>query len=171
MLVTFEDLKTLYGMPSLKESDRPQYENLLLTAEEEVLEYAGLEKDGDAQEFFEGDGKKGFLLLLKPIKEVVSVTVGGEPVPYRYNERTHMVTLSSPAYAEVVVDECLGFEETPRIIYKAIAETVQYWVKYINSNMVGVTSRSTDLGTETLEQWELPQAVKSALGRFRHAVI
>lgn len=171
MLVTFEELRTLHGMPYLKESDRPQYENLLLTAEEEVLEYAGLSLNEDAEEYFEGNGARTFLLVRKPIMDVTNVTVGGEPVDFRFNERTRMLTLSSPAYAEVKVEEWLGFTKMPRILKKAIAETVQYWAKYINSNMVGVTSRSTDLGTETLEQWELPTAVKSALERFKNAVV
>ena len=46
-LVTFDELKTLYGMPTLKEANKLQYENLLETAEEEVLAYAGISLDGE----------------------------------------------------------------------------------------------------------------------------
>ena len=49
-LVTFDELKTLYGMPTLKDANKVQYENLLATAEEEVLAYAGISLGEEKEE-------------------------------------------------------------------------------------------------------------------------
>lgn len=171
MLVTFEDLKVLYGMPYLTEAVRPQYTELLETAEEEVLEYAGLELGGEAVEFFEGKGARVYLLSRKPVLEVTAVTVSGAPVAFRFDPRARAIHLDSPAYGVVAASLVLGFAKVPRNIKKCIAETVQYWSKYINSNQVGVTTRTTDLGTETLEQWHLPTAVKSALDQYKNSAV
>lgn len=161
MLVTFDELKTLYGQPTLREANRTQYENLLATAEEEVLAYAGLQLDGEIEETFSGSTK--YVLSYKPVKSIIECTS-----TYTYNRRTHVLTV--PTEGEVIVKYTLGYDSVPRIIKQSIATTVQYWAKFINSNMVGVSSRSTDGGSETLEQYELPLVVKSSLERFRRAI-
>ena len=172
MLVTFDDLKTLYGMPYLNPSAEAQYTSLLATAEEEILEYSGLSLDEDAEEYFEGNGARSFVLLRKPVCEVVDVTVGGEPVDFRFEQRTGRIVLSRPAWGEVKVEEQLGFEgEPPRIIKQCIALTVQYWAKLMNSNLIGVSNRNNDVGSESLEQYEIPLAVKTSLDRFRQVAI
>lgn len=171
MLVTFSDLKTLYGMPYLNTTNEAQYNNLLLTAEEEVLEYADLKLSGQGSEFIEANGGRSFLLLLKPILEVTDVLLDGGSIAFRYEPRSRRIVLPSPCSGTLEVKEKYGFSSTPLILKKCIAETVQYWAKYLNSNLVGVTSRSTDLGTENLEQWELPISVKSALERFKNQAV
>lgn len=163
-LVTFDDLRTLYGMPTLKDANKKQYENLLETAEEEVLAYAGIALDGEAEETL--SGSKAYILASHPVKEIKSVE-GAES--YTFNVRTNI--LSVPTEGQIKVVYSLGYAiSVPRIIKQCIAVTVQYWAKFINSNMVGVSSRSTDMGSETLEQYELPLVVKSSLDRFRRSV-
>lgn len=163
-LVTFDDLRTLYGMPTLKDANKKQYENLLETAEEEVLAYAGLALDGEAEETL--SGSKAYILASHPVKEIKSVE-GAES--YTFNVRTNI--LSVPTEGQIKVVYSLGYATSvPRIIKQCIAVTVQYWAKFINSNMVGVSSRNTDMGSETLEQYELPLVVKSSLDRFRRSV-
>ena len=162
-LVTFDELKTLYGMPTLKEANKLQYENLLETAEEEVLAYAGISLDGEYEETLKGE--KAYVLVKHPVKSIVSVE-GAES--YSFNDRTNI--LSVPTEDEVIVKYTLGYDSVPRIIKQCIAITVQYWAKMLNSNLIGVSSRNTDMGSETLEQYELPTPVKSSLDRFRRAI-
>ena len=162
-LVTFDELKTLYGMPTLKEANKLQYENLLETAEEEVLAYAGISLDGEYEETLSGE--KAYVLVKHPVKSIVSVE-GAES--YSFNDRTNI--LSVPTEDEVVVKYTLGYDSVPRIIKQCIAITVGYWAKMLNSNLIGVSSRNTDMGSETLEQYELPTPVKSSLDRFRRAI-
>ena len=162
-LVTFDELKTLYGMPTLKEANKLQYENLLETAEEEVLAYAGISLDGEYEETLKGE--KAYILVKHPVKSIVSVE-GAES--YSFNDRTNI--LSVPTEDEVIVKYTLGYDSVPRIIKQCIAITVGYWAKMLNSNLIGVSSRNTDIGSETLEQYELPTPVKSSLDRFRRAI-
>ena len=162
-LVTFDELKTLYGMPTLKEANKLQYENLLETAEEEVLAYAGISLDGEYEETLKGE--KAYILVKHPVKSIVSVE-GAES--YSFNDRTNI--LSVPTEDEVIVKYTLGYDSVPRIIKQCIAITVGYWAKMLNSNLIGVSSRNTDMGSETLEQYELPTPVKSSLDRFRRAI-
>lgn len=165
MLVTFDELKSLYGMPTLKDANKVQFENLLTTAEEEVLSYAGLTLGGTITEAF--DGCKKYVLTYQPVKEIKEV-IGVES--YSYNKRTNVISVSSED--EITVTYTLGYEDSkcPSVIKQAIAITVQYWAKFLNSNLVGVQSRSTDIGNETVEQYELPLVVKSSLDRFRRSI-
>lgn len=163
-LVTFDELKTLYGMPTLKEANKLQYENLLETAEEEVLAYAGISLDGEYEETLKGE--KAYILVKHPVKSIVSVE-GAES--YSFNDRTNI--LSVPTEEQIKVVYSLGYATSvPRIIKQCIAITVGYWAKMLNSNLIGVSSRNTDMGSETLEQYELPTPVKSSLDRFRRAI-
>lgn len=162
-LVSFDDLKTLYGMPTLKDANRKQYENLLETAEEEVLAYAGISLGGEFEEIL--SGATAYILIGHPVKEIKSVEGA---TSWTFDVRTNI--LSVPTEDEVTVSYTTGCDSIPRSVKQSIAITVQYWAKFINSNMVGVNSRSTDIGSETLEQYELPLVVKSALDRFRRSI-
>ncbi len=162
-LVTFDELKTLYGMPTLKDVNRTQYENFLATAEEEVLAYAGISIGETLEETLKG--ATAYILVGHPVRKIVEVA-GAES--YSYDARTNI--LSVPTEGEVTVRYTTGCDSVPRIIKQCIAITTQYWAKFLNSNMVGVSSRTTDIGSETLEQYELPLVVKSSLDRFRRVI-
>lgn len=160
-------------MGHLNGANELQYTTLLETAEEEVLAFAGLELDGTATEYFRGNGQYYFQLNRKPVKEVTSVKVNGVEIQYRFDPRMGSVELIAPTKGNVEVEEVLGYpdDKVPRILKQCIAMTVTYWAKYINNSMVGVTSRTTDLGSETLEHNELPLAVEKALSQFKHSVV
>jgi hypothetical protein len=162
-LVSFGELKTLYGMPTLKDVNKVQYENLLATAEEEVLAYAGISLGEELEEKL--SGATAYILVGHPVKEIKSVEGATN---WTFDVRTNI--LSVPTEDEVTVSYSTGCDSVPRIVKQCIAITVQYWAKFINSNMVGVNSRSTDVGSETLEQYELPLVVKSSLDRFRRVI-
>ena len=162
MLVSFDDLKNLYGMPNLRAESKTQFENLLATAEEEVIAYAEI-SEGEFEETL--SGATVYILAYRPLLEIESVTGTST---YTVNNRLSMITVNSTD--AITVRYKAGYETMPRIIKQCIAITVQYWAKYINSNLVGVSSRSVDGGSENIEQYELPMVVKSALDRFRRSV-
>lgn len=160
-------------MGHLNQANELQYTTLLATAEEEVLAFAGLELDGTAVETFKGKGQYCFKLMRKPVKEVTYVKVNGSEVEYIFDKRLGTIEINAPTKGTVEVAEVLGYEENkvPLILRQCIAMTVNYWAKYINSSMVGVTSRTNELGSETLEHNELPLAVEKALTQFKHGVL
>lgn len=171
MLVSFSDLRSLYGMPYLTPASEDQYTNLLLTAEDEVLAYAGI-REGKSVEYFDAVGSSAIMLCHHPVKSV-EVTVSGEPMECEYDPELNRVLFHSAVYGRVKVEETLGYseEDVPRIVKQCIALTVQYWAKVMNSNLIGVSNRSTDAGNETVEQFEIPLVVKTALDRFRTVAV
>ena len=169
MLVTVEDLKSTYGF-SITDKIRGEYEAMLATAEEECLSYAGLEI-GELNEYFEGDGGRILCLSHKPVLRIDSVTVDGIPVSYRFETRAHKLVLSSVARegAEIIVTMHLGWEEghAPSSLKTAIALTVQHLSKLQSAKLMGILSRSTEGGSEQIEQSIPPLAVKGLLDRFK----
>lgn len=169
MLVTVDDLKSTYGF-SVTDKIRGEYEAMLETAEEECLSYAGLEV-GELNEYFEGDGGRILCLTHKPIISIDSVTVDGIPSSYRFESRASKLVLSSAARegSEIIVTMQLGWKDgkAPSTIRTAIALTVQHLSKLQGAKLMGVLSRSTDGGTEQIEQSIPPLAVKGLLDRFK----
>ncbi len=169
MLVTVEDLKSTYGF-SVSEKSKSEYEAYLLTAEEECLAYAGLEI-GEFDEYLEGNGGRFYCLTHKPVLSIDSVTVDGTSVSYRYEKRASRLILGEQAKegAEIIVSVTLGWEDgkAPSSLKSAIALTVQHLSKLQSAKLMGITSRTTDGGTETIEQSIPPLAVKGLLDRFK----
>ena len=151
MLLTFDELRDLYGMTNIRPDQRRQIEFLLETAEEEVFA-----------------GQNLYILSRRPVIRVISCTQSSTAIPYSFNNNTNTIKVSSDK--EITVRYQCGFEKIPRILKQCIAVTVQYWLKFLNSNIVGVTSRTADGGSESIEQYELPLVVKSSLARFRRTV-
>lgn len=169
MLVTVEELKTIYGF-SFTDKATAEYASLLATAEEECLSYAGLEL-GDIDEYIDGNGGRSYILTHKPVLEVSSVTINGTPVLFRYEKRARKLVLSSNASegAEIIVSMRLGWEtgSEPSALKTAIALTVQHLSKLQSSKQMGVLSRTTEGGTEQIEQSIPPLAVKGLLDKFK----
>lgn len=168
MLVTLADYKTKGGNVSVTATNSTQTEWLLKVAEKECLKFAGLSLEGEAVERLKG--QYHYILNERPVKEVKSVTCGGEPISYAYNKRTQSLIVQT--LSEVVVTYSLGFmdDSDADSIRLAIIWAVQYWLKKTNSNSVGETSRSTELGSVTIEHYELPAEVKTLLTPFRKMV-
>ncbi len=169
MLVTLDDLKRRGGVVSATAgNNKEQYEWLLKVAEEECLAFAGLTLEGDYQETLKGSTY--YTLSYRPVKEITSVTSLGLECAYSYNPRTYSLKVDTED--EIIVSYSCGFREgeTYESIKLAIMYCVQYWAKNLNSNAIGETSRSTDLGTVQIEQMELPLIVKNSLMRYKRQV-
>ena len=63
-----------------------------------------------------------------------------------------------------------SFTET-ELFKQAVAMTVQQMAKLQSSKLVGVISRSTEGGTEQLDQKMLPDAVKTALNKYKRGLM
>ena len=165
MLLTLDDLRTLYGF-SFPASQDAAYTALLETAEEEVLAYAEIEQ-GDVEEHFLGSDS-GFVLTHTPVLEVKSVTIDGQEASFRFEKRANYVVPSSSG-SEAVVSYVCGWKdgEVPETIKTAIAFTLQHLLKLFSGNLLGINSRTTEGGTEIIEQSTPPLAVQKMLERYR----
>ncbi len=169
MLVTLDDLKRKGGVVNVTAgNNREQYEWLLTVAEEECLAFAGLTLEGDYEETHQG--ATFYQLSYRPVKEITSVTSGGTDISYSYNPRTESIKVDTED--EITVSYSVGFSAVSKYesLKLAIMYCVQYWAKNLNSNAVGESSRSTDLGTVQIEQMELPLIVKNTLMRYKRQV-
>ena len=166
MLLTLDDLRTKYGF-SFPASQDDAYQAILATAEEEVLAYAEIEQ-GEIEEHFTG-GDAGYVLTHTPVREINSVKVNGAEVSYRFETRANYVVLTSSSGSEVVVAYTCGWAEgaVPQTILTAIAFTAQHLMKLSSGKLLGINSRSTEGGTETIEQSVPPLAVQKMLESFR----
>lgn len=172
MILTLDDLRQNYSF-SFPESMDDYYTELLQDAEEVCLKYADLEL-GSFQEYFNGGGRI-YVLTHCPVKTVKEIKVAGEVVSdYRYEKRPHAVVLrdiTATGNDNVVVTYESGWDEAPRTLKIAIALTVQHLAKLQSAKLLGITARSTDGGTETIEQSVPPLAVQKLLDGLRTGLV
>lgn len=170
MLLTLDDLRKKYefAFPSTSEA---VYESLLATAEELCLSYAEIIQ-GDVTEYFR-NGSTYLALTYSPILSITSVTASSGTVPYLFNKRAGEIILQDNPASEVIVNYKCGWEEgkVPETIKQAIAFTVQHLAKLQSAKLLGINSRATDGGTETIEQSTPPLAVQKMLERFRRVKV
>ena len=165
MILTLDDLRTVYGF-SFPASQDEVYTALLATAEEGVLAYAEIEQ-GEVSEYFTEESS-GYVLTHTPVREVKSVLVDDVEVGYRFEPRANFVVPDSTGSTVVVNYTCGWAEgEEPESIKMAIAFTVQHLSKLSAGKLLGINSRTTEGGTETIEQSTPPLAVQKMLERFR----
>lgn len=164
-LVTVDELRNYYGF-TFRDSEEATFQAMLDAAEELCLSYAGLELEGTVLEYFE-EGLERLVLTHSPVLSVTSVTADGEELGFRYEARAETVVLEAEAGAEVLVEYEVGFEEIPQDLKTAVAMTTQHLNKLTKGNMIGVSSRATQGGTETIEQSLPTMAVKALLNRYR----
>ena len=167
--MTLAELK-LRGQLSFPETLNTYYQSLLDAAEEMCLQECGI-ASGTVTEYFNG-GVRAFALNYGPVSSVTSVEIDGTTLQssdYRLDSRAAKLTISAGTSVGVdnvkVVYTC-AFTET-ELFKQAIAMTVQQMAKLQSSKQVGVVSRTTDGGTEQLDQKMLPEAVKTALNKFK----
>ena len=165
MLLTLDDLRSRYGF-SFPSSQDEAYQAVLATAEEEVLRYAEIEQ-GEIEEHFQG-GDAGYVLTHTPVLEIGSVKVDGVETAFRYEKRANYIVPASSG-SEVVVAYTCGWEEgkVPATILMAIAFTAQHLIKLSSGKLLGINSRNTEGGTETIEQSTPPLAVQKMLEPFK----
>lgn len=166
--MTLAQLK-VRGALSFPETLNTYYQALLDAAEEACLSYCGIE-NGSVNEFFNG-GVRAFALSHGPVSSVTSVTVDGvslDAADYRYEARGAKIVISkgtNPGVDNVKIVYACSFTES-ELFMQAIALTVQQLAKLESSKQAGVTSRTTEGGTEQIEQSVPPLAAKTALSRF-----
>lgn len=166
MLLTFDDLRDLYGMANIRSDQRKQIDFLIETAEEEVLAFSEVNLSGEFEEKL--SGQTVYVLSNRPVKRIIECKASGTAIPYEFNSRISSIKVN--VESQITVKYECGYENIPRVLKQCVAMTVQYWLKFINSNLIGVTSRNSEGGSESIEQYELPLVVKSALARFRRTV-
>lgn len=166
-VMTLEDLKSGYGM-DIPEVQKARWQTLLDTAEEACLSYAGIEC-GEVEEHFESPNRI-LVLTHSPVLSVTSVRSQGAELAYRYEKRSETVILSTDPPGEAVVSYRCGWEEgkAPSALMSAVAFTVMHLSKLSASRLLGVTSRTTDGGTEQVEQSVPPLAAQRLLEGYRH---
>lgn len=145
------------------------YQGLLDAAEEACLSYCGIE-DGSVTEYFNG-GARAFYLSHGPVCSVTSVESDGVVLSagdYRLEADGSKLVISGGTGKGVdnvkVVYACAftGSE----LFMQAVALTVQQMARLESSKQAGVTSRTTEGGTEQIEQSIPPLAAKTALNKF-----
>ena len=161
-ILTIEDLGA-YGV-TLNNKDTLQA--MLSTAEEVCLAYIGYE-ERIVEDYYDG-GTESVVLRHRPIANVVSVEVAGTPVSYSFDSWAKCIyfdEIPPTARRSVKVKYVVGWtrETAPSSIKTAIALTVTHLNKLNSSKLVGVTSRATEGGTETLEQSIPTMAAKGLL--------
>ena len=166
MLVTLDDLRTKYGF-SFPSTQDDAYQAILDTAEERVLAYAEIEQ-GEIEEHFPA-GDAGYVLTHTPVLEVSSVKIDGAEVSFRFERRAGYVVPASSSGSDVVITYRCGWNEgeVPQTILSAIAFTAQHLMKLSSGKLLGINSRSTEGGTETIEQSIPPLAAQKMLDGFR----
>lgn len=171
--MTLEELK-LRGQLSFPDTKDTYYQALLDAAEEMCIQECGIET-GNVTEYFNG-GARAFALTHGPVSSITSVEVNGQALEsgaYRLETRGLKLVIADgtkPGVENVKVTYVCSFTET-ELFKQAIAMTVQQMAKLESSKQVGVISRTTDGGTEQLDQKMLPEAVRTALNRFKRGLM
>ena len=161
-ILTIEDLKA-YGVTL---SNKDTLQAMLSTAEEVCLAYIGYE-ERTVEDYYDG-GVESVVLRHRPVSSVVSVEVAGTPIAYSFDTWAKCIyfdEIPPTGRRNVKVKYLVGWtrETAPSSIKTAIALTVMHLNKLNTSKLVGVTSRTTDGGTEAIEQSIPTMAAKGLL--------
>lgn len=172
MIVTLDELKTKFGF-SFPAAKSDVYQSYLNLAEEACLSYAGLE-EGTVTEIFDG-GSRSFVLTHGPILSISSVKVSDAESPYRFEKRSGSIILPSVPEGTDAVEikyEC-GWEEgkAPYLLKAAVAFSMQHIAKLNEAKLVGINSRTTEGGTESIDQSVPPLAAQKILARFKQVIL
>lgn len=166
MILTLEDLRMKYGfdIPAAKEA---LWQSFLDTAEEACFAYANIEQ-GEVVEFFDNPSSR-VVLTHCPVLEVKSVKCQGTDITFRFEDRSKSVVMANKPTGEVEVTYTCGWytDKVPAMFCAAIAFTVQHLSKLSQAKLLGITSRTTEGGTETIEQSTPPLAVQKMLEPYR----
>ncbi len=180
-VLTCNDLRTVYGL-NLPSSKDAQWTELIKVAESACLGWLGYDKFGTASatEYFDDVAGSTIQLKLFPVKSAAVYLNGkngewGSPLQsgsYRLDGKAGTIRLyasNSAGVDAIKVEYTYGWEldEIPADVKACIAQTVQYLTRLTQTGQIGVTQRTTDGGTESIEQNIPPLAVRSVLLRYR----
>lgn len=152
------------------------YQALLDAAEDMCLQECGIET-GNVTEYFNG-GVRSFALTHGPVLSATSVEVNGtvlNSASWRLDSRAAKIVVpdgTAKGVDNVKITYACGFNiSSSELFMQAVVMTVQQMSKLESSKQVGVTSRTTEGGTEQLDQKMLPDAVKTALNKFKRGLM
>ena len=174
-ILTVSDLNGKYGF-KIDPPEEDKYTNLIAAATSACGLY--LQRDlgvATFTEFFDGMSQ-AIVLSHSPVASVTGVYVDSTRSfevgtdNYRIDLETGILVFYDvvPDGRDVikVVYEA-GWEDVPEAILYAVAMTVQHMAVMQQSDMAGVSSRTTDSGTVSIDQSIPPLAVQKLLGEYR----
>ena len=180
-VITIQDLRLKYAM-NFPQSKEAYYTSLINMAQETVAQYIGYDSDlisCSVVEYFDSKEVTDRLVLsVAPVSVIESIVIGRENATllsassYRINNKNGIVKLYDvdvPEGSDVVkVSYKAGWQNNtvPEDLKLCIALTVQNIARLTQNGMVGVTQRTTDGGSETIENKFIPSAVMWQLDRY-----
>lgn len=185
-ILTPADLRKTYGM-NLPATNDVVWQDCIDTAEDQCRRIIDIGRDwkNDEDVYFDyEDARNGLLALGRAPIITVSVALddGSHTFPtslasgtdYRIDANAGVVVLygSRTIFDERDAIRCsitYGWEteDIPEGIRRAVAWTAMYISKMTASNQIGVTQRTNDGGTESIEQAMVPNAVYKTLEYYR----
>jgi hypothetical protein len=163
-------------------TENDKYQNILDISELACAKFCDRETFSLSDYSFFSDGASYDKLVL-PITPVTALAlyvsidrIFTTPIlseSYRLDSRTGIVTfydqeiLRAEGRDVVKAIYTAGYENIPKDIKACIAMTFQYASKILSSSQVGITTRNTDGGTESIEQSLPPLVVKKMLQRYK----
>lgn len=180
-LITPQDLVTKYGF-SMSPPEAERYSPLIEAATAACSLY--LQRDlGVAPfiEFFDG-GAQVRVLSHTPVTSIAGVYIDPlrmyqTPVElrnYRIESDTGILVVYDPVPEGrdvLKVEYMAGWTDVPSDILYCIAMTVQHMRTTQSADMAGVISRTTDGGSESLDQSIPPLAVQAHLSKYRRNLV
>lgn len=180
-VLTCERLRSEFGL-NLPVAKDAQWARLIDVAETACFGCLGFDPSGSAEktEYFDAVGGDTIALRLYPVLEA-EVWLNGSggswseslgQSQFRLDKQTGVIRLYADNKAgvdSIKVRYRYGWEKdtVPADVLQCIALTVQYLVRLTQSGQIGITQRTADGGTESLEQSIPPLAVKAVLNTYR----
>lgn len=149
--------------------------DLLAAVSQEVREYCRQDFDMALfEETYNGSGNRWIQLAQVPIREVVSLSVGGRNVSesdgfgpgYIIDERGLYNPLGYwPCQVGAVkVSYVAGYDSVPEDVQQHVVYTVV--LRYRRRETIGLVSRANGASTDSYDTIDLPESVKAALDKY-----
>ena len=176
-LLTPQDLREKYGF-SINPTQETQYEALIKTATDACFRYIG--RDLNVESFSQfSDGQVQVVVLDNtPVVSITGVFIDPGRAyttkildsSYRLDPQSGVLIIYAPVpqgIDAVKIIYTAGWTEIPSDVLYCIAMTVQYMRTVLQADLAGVSSRTTDGGTQAIEQNIPPLAVKNHLAIYQ----
>lgn len=177
-VITVDDLKNKYSF-TFSTNSTAVYENYISVATEACMKVIGLSSEGTAVcvDYFDS-GFMSFSLYSGPVVSIDKIECwnGAEWIDVKLSNAIIQLgsgivsfrrNLAVKGDKTVRITYTAGFNEWPTDLKMCIAMTVQHLAKMMQSNMVGVNTRTLDGGVEALDANIPPLAVQNHLQRYR----
>ncbi len=180
-LLTPEDLRTEYGF-SINPTQETQYESLIKTATEACFRYIGRDLSVETFDQYADGNSQVIVLDNSPVVSITGVSLDPGRTyatkllesSYRLDPASGVLRIYDPipqGEDAVKISYTAGYSEVPADILYCIAMTVQYMRMVLQADLAGVSSRTTDGGTQAIEQSIPPLAVKNHLAIYQRVKV